>query len=125
MEWLSAINGSPAAWGVATLAVNLGSRFVSMDLTPAQEEVMRHPATKRVVIFCMIFLVTRSVAISLMITLGVIMLLEGFANEHSAFNILFTRPIQLPLQQIQQQIMPSAEFGGGKAHHAFMQQNLA
>ena len=100
MEWLSAIDTSPAAWGVATLAVNMGARFVTTELTPAQEEVMRHPVTKRVVIFCMIFLVTRSVAISLIITMGVIMLLEGFANEHSAFNIMFKRPIQLPIQQL-------------------------
>lgn len=108
MQWvpmsLSAINGSPAAWGVATLVVNLGARFVTTELTPAQEAVMRHPATKRVVIFFMVFLVTRSVAISLIITLAVIMLLEGFANEHSPFNIFFTRPIQLPLQQMQQQM---------------------
>jgi hypothetical protein len=123
MDWLSlpfslsAINGSPVAWGVAALVVNLGSRFVTMDLTPAQEAVMRHPLTKRLVIFFMIFLVTRNVAIALIITLGVIMVLEGFANEHSPFNIFFTRPIQLPIQQMQQQMQQMA----GQREHPHQQ----
>jgi hypothetical protein len=96
----ASMSASPALWGIATLAVNLGARFVTTELTPAQQEALRHPATKRCVLFCMVFLVTRNALVSLMLTVAAVVVLEGLANEHSPFNILFTRPVQLPMQHV-------------------------
>lgn len=87
MDVLNVINNSPFAWGISSLLVNMGARFITMDLTPSQEAVMRHPITKRVVLICMIFLVTKNITTSILIAAFVIMVMEVLANEKSSLNL--------------------------------------
>lgn len=79
------VAGSKLVWGVASVLINLGSRFIIMDMTPAQQKVFGHPIFKRVVIFSLIFMTTRDILLSAALATGVIIVLEGLLNEHSQF----------------------------------------
>ena len=84
----AALSGSKLAWGVAALVANVGSRFVIGELTPAQQGIMRHPALKRIVLFCMLFIPTRDVLLSAGLTVVASALMEGFLNEDSTYCVL-------------------------------------
>lgn len=91
------VNSSPVSWGIASLISALGSRFVVSSLTPAQEHFLAHPFTRRIVICCMIFVVTRDIIQSIMMTFGVILVLDVFTNETSRFCMI---PLPRPLKHL-------------------------
>jgi hypothetical protein len=87
MDVCNAINGSKAAWGMAAICVNLGSRFLIQDVTPLQEKIMSHALFKRFVLFCIIFIATRDVLLAAAITMLVWVILDYALNESSVFCI--------------------------------------
>lgn len=91
------INTSPIAWGIASLMSSLGGRFVVSSLTPMQERILGHPLTRRLVICCMVFAGTRDLIKSIIITFGVILVLDVLANETSRFRII---PLPRPLKHV-------------------------
>jgi hypothetical protein len=84
----ASLSGSKLMWGVAAIVANMGSRFIIGELTPAQQGVLRNPAFKRVALFCMIFMPTRDVLLSVALTVVVSALLEGLLNEGSRYCVL-------------------------------------
>lgn len=86
---MAAVNSSPAAWGVAALVVNLGSRFVATDfLSPEQQSALSRPLVRRVVLFFMAFLVTHNVLLSIALSTVVVVLAEGLLRPGSRFCVL-------------------------------------
>lgn len=83
MDLCNMINGSKLAWGVAAVCVNLGSRYIIQDMSVLQQQIFGHPAFKRIAIFCMIFMATRDVLLSIAIAALVCMILEHALNEKS------------------------------------------
>lgn len=85
---LNRLNASKVVLGMSALTFNFGSRFVLADLTPAQQSLMQHPIVKRVIIFCMYFVTTRDVLMSITLALVTIVALEVLLNEGSKFCIM-------------------------------------
>ena len=67
--WLEHINGSKVALGVGILLANVGGRFIAMELGRVEEKLLASPIARRVVIFCVVFVATRDVAIAAVVTL--------------------------------------------------------
>lgn len=86
-DLISRLNGSPVALAVANVASSFGSRYVLSGLTPAQEAALNHPVVKRVVLACMLFVVTRDVLLSISIAAIVLVFVEALANEQSRFSV--------------------------------------
>jgi hypothetical protein len=85
---LLSVNSSKLLWGLTSVMLNLGSRFLITDVTPAQQRIFQHPVYKRLVVFCMMFAATRDVLLSVTLSCIVIVLLEGLLNEGSRFCVL-------------------------------------
>jgi hypothetical protein len=86
---LAQLNANKLLIGVSGLLVNLGSRFVLSDyMSPGQQRYMAGPAVKRVVVFCMCFVATRDLLLSVALSLAVIVLVEGLLHEESRFCVL-------------------------------------
>jgi hypothetical protein len=83
MDVCNLINSSKLAWGVAAVCVNLGSRYIIQDMSVLQQQIFGHLAFKRIAIFCMIFMATRDVLLSIAIAALVCMILEHALNEKS------------------------------------------
>ena len=98
---LAAINGSKLTWGIAAIVASLGSRFIIGDLTMAQQTVLRHPMFKRAALFCMLFLPTRDILLSVCLTVVASILLEHLMNEQSGWCLLPER-IRSPQAQAAQ-----------------------
>ena len=74
--------------GFAILIMNIGSRFVIMDVGKAHEKLLNHELVKKLVVFCMFFVATRDIMTAAILTFAFIILLDGLLNENSRFSIL-------------------------------------
>lgn len=84
---LGFINSNPFFIGSSMLMMNLGGRFLSMELTRGQEAFLQHPWVRRIVLFIILFMGTRNVAIAGLMWLVVVVLIGYVLNENSAFCI--------------------------------------
>ena len=82
---LFSLNSNPYLIGIFMILLNLGARFLPMELTKQQEAFLQHGFVRPVILFVVIFIGTRNLAVAFWLTLGIFSLLWFFANEKSAF----------------------------------------
>ena len=82
---LFSLNSNPYLIGIFMILLNLGARFLPMELTKQQEAFLQHSFVRPVILFVVIFIGTRNLAVAFWLTLGIFSLLWFFANEKSAF----------------------------------------
>ena len=83
-----AVNNSKIAWGLGTIAMQLGARYVVGDLTEMQNKVLGSMVAKRVVMCGMIFVATRDIMISVAMTLAIHVVLGFLFNERSGYCVI-------------------------------------
>jgi len=81
---LHLFNSNPYFIGLMMLMLNLGGRFIGMEVTKQQEQFLQHPWVRRVLIFTVLFVGTRNVWVAFWATLVVVLLLGYLFNENSA-----------------------------------------
>lgn len=84
---LQIFNTNPYFIGITMLLMNLGGRFLTLDVTKKQEQFFQHPWIRRILIFIVIFMGTRSIWVAFWATLVVILLMGYLFNENSALCI--------------------------------------
>lgn len=88
----STLNNSKYFAGIMMLVLNLGSRFLVMELSENQQQMLSNKIIRRFVIFTVVFACTRDVFVSLIITGIFIILVSGLFNENSKYCIV-TKPV--------------------------------
>lgn len=84
----SPINNSPLLAGGAMLMLNIGSKYVQMGFSKTQEEALRAGLAREMLIFSMIFMATKDVIISLLMTAVFFVLTEFAFNEKSSLCVI-------------------------------------
>jgi hypothetical protein len=82
--FLHIFNTNPYFIGIMMLLLNLGGRFIGLEITKKQEQFLQHPWIRRVLIFTVLFMGTRSISVSFWATVVVVLLLGYLFNENSA-----------------------------------------
>jgi len=85
---LGLFNGNMYFIGLMMLILNLGGRFIPMEISKGQEMFLQHPWVRRCLIFVAIFIATRNLAISFWLTIAVVLCLGYLFNENSSLCIL-------------------------------------
>jgi len=85
---INLLNTSPYLIGVFYLFLNLGGRFISMELTKRQEWFLSQPFLRPFILFAVMFISTRNLASAFWTTVGILLVLWVFANENSAFCLI-------------------------------------
>ncbi len=85
---ISTLNTNPYFIGIVMLLLNLGGRFLSMELTEKQEQFLQQRWLRPVIFFTVIFVATRNLAVAFWMTLGLFLVLWILANEKSPFCIV-------------------------------------
>ncbi len=85
---LLGFNTNPYFIGLMMLLLNLGGRFLAMEITKEQEKFFQNPWFRRVLIFVVIFVATRNVFVAFWMALIIILILGFVFNENSALYIL-------------------------------------
>ena len=82
------LNNSKIFAGLALIVLNLGSKHVDLDFTPAQLVILRHTITRQLLIFAIAWIGSRDIYAALTITCGYVILTEILLNSNSDFNVL-------------------------------------
>ena len=85
--FLQIFNSNPYFIGIMMLILNLGGRFISLEVTKKQEQFLQLPWVRRVLIFTVLFVATRNIWVAFWATVSVVILLGYLFNENSALCI--------------------------------------
>lgn len=86
-SFLNIFNTNPYFIGIMMLIMNLGGRFLSLELSKKQEQFLQQPWIRRSLIFIVLFIGTRNLWVSFWATIFIILFLGYLFNENSAMCI--------------------------------------
>jgi len=86
-SFVMAVNANPYFIGLMMLALNLGGRFIGLELTRSQEAFLQNIWVRRVLIFVVLFMGTRNILVAFWMWLAVVFLLGYVLNENSSMCI--------------------------------------
>ncbi len=86
-SFIMAINANPYFIGFMMLMLNLGGRFIGLELTKSQEAFLQNVWVRRALIFIVLFMGTRNVLVAFWMWLAVVFLLGYVLNENSSMCI--------------------------------------
>ncbi len=78
-----AINTNPYFIGLMMLLLNLGGRFLGMEISKEQEKIFTNPWVRRGLVFTVLFVATRNVFVAAIMTIFVLLLMSFLFNENS------------------------------------------
>jgi len=84
----SSVNNSKFFAGIMMLLVNIGSRYVTLKFSKSQEEYIKSKIAREFLIFAIVWMATRDLFISIVMTASFIILADYLFNENSKFCLL-------------------------------------
>ncbi len=78
-----AINTNPYFIGLMMLLLNLGGRFLGMEISKEQEKIFQNPWVRRALVFTVLFVATRNIFVAGIMTIFVLLLMSFLLNENS------------------------------------------
>jgi len=79
----NAFNANPYFIGLMMLILNLGGRFISLEVTKGQEKFFQNPWVRRFLIFTVLFVATRNLIVAFVMTFVIVLFLGYLLNENS------------------------------------------
>jgi hypothetical protein len=86
-EFIGKIAGSPYTLAAAIFLINIGGRFLPLEITKGQEAFLNTPWFRRCIIFVIFFLATRNLITAAWISMIVILCIGYLFNENSSLYI--------------------------------------
>jgi len=81
-SFVTLVNSNPYVIGLLYLFLNLSGRFLSMELTKQQEQFLSQPFLRPFILFAVMFVATRNIAIAFWSTIIILSIIWIFANEN-------------------------------------------
>jgi len=82
------LNNSKYFVAIMMLLLNLGSRYISMELSQFHEEFLSSVFIRRLLVFTVVFVATRDIKVAFISTAIFIVIVSGLFNEDSKYCIL-------------------------------------
>ena len=87
-EFFSNLNNSKYFAGLVMIMLNIGSKYITIGLSKTQEEYLRNSVGRILLLFSIIWMGTRDIIISLILTSSFIIMTQYLFNEKSSLCIL-------------------------------------
>jgi hypothetical protein len=68
--------------------MNLGSRYISLDISLAQDRLLKSPIVRRITIFCIFYVATRDIMMSFLLLAAFIFVTSHLLHENSPLTML-------------------------------------
>jgi hypothetical protein len=85
---IATLNTNPYLIGILMLLLNLGGRFLPLELTKRQEAFLQQPWLRPLLFFTVIFVATRNLAVAFWITVLFFLVIWVLANEKSPYCLI-------------------------------------
>ena len=85
---LMALNNSKFFAGLVMIMLNIGSKYITIELSNTQEEYLRNKVGRQILIFSISWMGTRDIYLALGLTAVFTILTQYLFNENSSFCIL-------------------------------------
>ena len=85
------INTNPYFIGIMMLLLNLGGRFLGMEISKEQERFFQHPWVRRFLILTVLFIATRNIIVAFIMTIFVVYsnrFTHTLIDKHTLANLL-------------------------------------
>ena len=89
-ELFNTLNSNNFFIGIMMIVLNLGSKYIEIDIGNNQKKLLNNKIMRRFLIFTIVFIATRDVMTSLIITAVFIILVLNLFNQDSSLCILPT-----------------------------------
>lgn len=93
---VSSINSNPYFIGTMMLLLNLGGRFLSLEVTKGQEKFLSDPTIRRFLLFVVLFVGTRNILVAAGMTVVIVILLGYLLNENSELYVFHSTATKKP-----------------------------
>ena len=87
-ESISSLNSNMFFAGIMMLTLNIGSRYVQLNLSPSAESYLKYAITKEFLVFTIAWMGTRNIYVALTLTAAFVILADYGLNDKSNFCIL-------------------------------------
>jgi len=77
------LNNSKFFAGIIMIMLNIGSKFISVNFSKSTEEYLKFSLSKQILVFAMVWMATRDIYTSLVLTAVFVILSEHLFNEES------------------------------------------
>lgn len=86
--YLNSINNSKFLAGIVMLLLNVGSKYIELGLSKTQEHALRNALGRELLIFAVVFMGTRDIILSVVMTAAFMILSDHLFNEESRFCVI-------------------------------------
>ena len=95
---LKILNDSKFFAGLIILTMNIGYKYITVDLSKTQENYIKYSLGRQILIFAIIWMGTRDIVTSLIMTVIFILFEDYLFNEHSRYCIIPEQYKELAIQ---------------------------
>jgi hypothetical protein len=85
---LSILNDNKFFAGVIMLTMNIGSKYVSIELSKTQENYIKYSLGRQILVFAILWMGTRDIFTSLVLTAIFILIADYLFNENSKYCVI-------------------------------------
>ena len=85
---LKILNDNKFFAGIVMLTMNIGSKYISIELSKTQENYIKYSLGRQILIFAVLWMGTRDIVTSLILTVIFILFADYLFNEHSKYCII-------------------------------------
>lgn len=98
IEYLNSLGSSPFVIGVSVLLVNVGSRFITHELSADDKEYQQNIFLRRLAVFAACFMATRDIVTSLLLTAAFVVIAGGLFRGKGPFSREGMENQELPMR---------------------------
>jgi len=88
LQYIELLNNSKIFSGIVMILLNIGSKYVSIDISKAQEKFLSSNIIRKFLIFTIVFTATRDIIISIFLTMFFIILNKYILNEDCVVSLI-------------------------------------
>ena len=87
-EYIQSLNSSKYFAGLMILTLNIGSRYIQINISDSMEEYIKYNIARELIIFSIAWMGTRDIYIAITLTAAFVILADFLLNGKSSFCIL-------------------------------------
>lgn len=88
ISYFDSLNNNKYFAGIMMLLLNLGSKYLAAELSNSQEQFLNNVIIRRFLIFTVVFVATRDIWVSIVLTGAFVILVSGLFHEESKYCIV-------------------------------------